>query len=199
MPGPGQGKHSQKKKWHENRFNLNANIANIAAVNAIMNTETLAARTDPFANETAPQTTTMANTATSTADTAPISTPCNGNDARCINTAASSPVDPALDTSSFTYSHEEVQQLLEGARLNGWEEGYEEGSKKLMEGYRGGYEAGKKLGLENEEMVHGNGLLEGHKLGIQHGKDKERWKWLTEGHRVGLCLSMAAHARALLR
>jgi hypothetical protein len=164
MPGPGQGKHSQKKKQRENAFNLNANIA---SVNAVMNTETLTVRTDPFANETAPQTTTTANTATSTADTAPISTPCNGNDATCINTAASSPVDPAPDTSSFTYSHEEVQQLLESARLDGWEEGYEEGSKKLMEGYRDGYEAGKKLGLENEEMARGNGLLEGHKLGMR--------------------------------
>ena len=56
-------------------------------------------------------------------------------------TAASPPVDPTLNTSSFTYSHEEVWQLLENARLKGWEEGYEEGSKRLMEGYRDGYEA----------------------------------------------------------
>jgi flagellar biosynthesis/type III secretory pathway protein FliH len=48
------------------------------------------------------------------------------------------------DTSSFTYSHEEVHLLLEEARLDGhqegYNEGYEEGSKKLMEGYRDGYE-----------------------------------------------------------
>ena len=98
MPGPGQGKHSQKKKWRENTFNLNMNIV---AINALMNTETLTARMDPFTNETAPQTTTMANTATSMPDTAPISTPCNGNNVTCINTATSSPVDPAPDTSSL--------------------------------------------------------------------------------------------------
>ena len=170
MPGPGQGKHSQKKKWHENAFNLNANIA---AINSVINTDTPGARMDPFTNEMAPQTTTTANTATAMADTAPINTPCDGNDATCINTAASSPVDPAPDTSSFTYSHEEVQQLLEGARLDGWEEGYKEGSKKLMEGYRDGYGAGKKLGLEKEETAHGNGLLEGHELGTWHGKNEE--------------------------
>ena len=61
MPGPGQGKHSQKKKWHENPFNLNANIA---AVNAVLNTDTLTARTGLFANETAPQTTIMATSTT---------------------------------------------------------------------------------------------------------------------------------------
>jgi hypothetical protein len=170
MPGPGQGKHAQKKKRREN--------ANIAAVNAVLNTDTLTARADPLANETAPLQIMMATTATA---------------------AASSPVDPALDTSSFTYSHDEVQQLLEGARLDGWEEGYEEGSKRLMEGYRDGYEAGKKLGLEKEETARRNGLLEGHELGTQQGKDEERRKWLTEGHGAGLCLSMAAHASALFR
>ena len=71
MPGPGQGKHSQKKKRRENfAFNLNANIA---AVNAILNTDTLIARTDPPANETAPKTASYmvpnARTATLTAPT----------------------------------------------------------------------------------------------------------------------------------
>jgi hypothetical protein len=33
MPGPGQGKQSQKKKWHKNMLNLNENKA---AVNAVM-------------------------------------------------------------------------------------------------------------------------------------------------------------------
>ena len=50
MPGLGQGKHSQKKKRRENALNLNANIA---AVNTVLNTDTLIARTDPPANETA--------------------------------------------------------------------------------------------------------------------------------------------------
>ena len=42
-----------------------------------------------------------------------------------------------------------------------------------MEGYRDGYEAGKKLGLEKEEMARRNGLLEGHELGTQQGKDEK--------------------------
>jgi hypothetical protein len=103
------------------------------------------------------------------------------------------------DTSSFTYSHEEVRQLLEDARLDGWEEGYEEGSKKLMEGYRDGYEARRKLDEEKEERARKEGQLEGYELVIQQGKDEERRKWLTEGHGAGLCLSMAAHASALFR
>ena len=70
MPGPGQGKHSQKKKRHENTLNLNVNIA---AVNAVLNTDTLIARTDLPANEMAPKTASYmvpnARTATPTAPT----------------------------------------------------------------------------------------------------------------------------------
>jgi hypothetical protein len=67
----------------------------------------------------------------------------NAGNTTSIDIATDTPLpnNSAPDTSSFTYSHEEVQQLLEDARLDGWEEGYKEGSKKLMEGYRDGYEA----------------------------------------------------------
>jgi hypothetical protein len=68
-----------------------------------------------------------------------------------------------------------------------------------MEGYRDGYEARRKLDQEKGEQACKKGLLEGYELGIQEGKDHERQKWLTEGHGAGLCLSMAAHARALFR
>jgi hypothetical protein len=88
---------------------------------------------------------------------------------------------------------------MEDARLDGWEEGYEEGSKRLMEGYRDGYKARRKLDQEKGEQAHKKGLLEGYELGIQEGKEHEWWKWLTEGHGAGICLSMAAHACALFR
>lgn len=68
-----------------------------------------------------------------------------------------------------------------------------------MEGYREGYDAKGKLDQEKAEQAHKKGLLEGHELSTQNGNDEERRKWLTEGHGAGLCLSMAAHARALFR
>ena len=79
-----------------------------------------------------PTTATVLNTAT-----------VNTNDTRNIDiaTAMSSPVKSMPDTSLFTYSHEEVYTLLEEAKLDGWQEGYEEGSRKLMQSYREGYEA----------------------------------------------------------
>jgi flagellar biosynthesis/type III secretory pathway protein FliH len=81
----------------------------------------------------------------------------------------------------FTYTHDEVQKLIEEAQLGGWqqgfeeghrtgrktgkeegkadgyEEGYEEGSRKWIEGHKAGYEAGKKMGKEKEETAHRNG------------------------------------------
>ena len=134
MPGPGQGKRGQKKKWRESAHPK----TDIAAVNNVMNIGTLTVRTDPLANETAPPTTIATTTANTAANNANDTNSTTNVDA---NTAVSSPVNPTPDTSSLTYSHEEVRILLEDAKLDGWQEGYEEGSKKLMEGYRDGYEA----------------------------------------------------------
>jgi hypothetical protein len=124
---------------------------------------------------------------------------------------------------SFTYGHKEVWLLLEEAKLDGWqqgfeeghrtgrktgqeegkvdsyEEGYEEGSRKWGEGHEAGYEAGKKMGKEKEETACKNRQLKGYKLSVQHRKDEEQKKWLTEGHGPGLCLYMAAHAHELFR
>jgi hypothetical protein len=134
MPGPGQGKRTQKKKWCENASNLNANIT---AVNAVMMApSTLNAKSATLATlPLSAVTTTSEPTDETTQEAGPHEArpPATPRDA---TTTASSP-----DTSTFTYSHKEVQQLLEDARLDGWEEGYEEGSKRLMEGYRDGYEA----------------------------------------------------------
>jgi hypothetical protein len=195
MPGPGQGKHSQKKKWCKNAFNLDMNIAAVDTVMTALSTTALKVKSATLAtlppsarsllqpnpqmkeHKPAPHAATKPTTAMTTENAA---------------TTAPSP-----DTSSFTYSHEEVQQLLEDARLDGWEEGYEEGSKRLMKGYRDGYEARWKLDQEKGKQACKKGLLEGYELGIQEGKEHEQQKWLMEGHSAGLCLLMAAHACAL--
>jgi hypothetical protein len=196
MPGPGQGKHSQKKKWRENTFNLDANIAAVDTIIMASNTTALKAKTSTL-TMSSPSTVTTA--AESTDERTQESSHAATKPTTATTTANAATAAPSPDTSSFTYSHEEVQQLLEDARLDGWEEGYEEGSKRLMEGYRDGYEARWKLDQEKGEQARKKGLLEGYELGIQEGKEHERRKWLTEGHGTGLCLSMAAHACALFR
>jgi len=123
----------------------------------------------------------------------------NTNDTMHVNTAtAALPAnDKTLQPLEFTYSHEEVQQLLEDARLDGYQEGFEEGhktgritgkeegkedgyeegynkgSQKWGEGYREGYNVKGKLDEEKEERACKEGLLEGYKLGVQNGKDEE--------------------------
>ena len=161
MPGPGQGKNSQKNKWRENTFNLNVNIV---AINSVMITDTLTVRMDPLANETAlltmllPSNTIATDTHTSktaprpalymaplstTAETTANPTTNDASNVTSIDTATamSSTNNIGLQPQLLTYSTEEVQKLLANVRLDGWQEGYEEGSKKLIEGYRDGYEA----------------------------------------------------------
>ena len=69
------------------------------------------------------------------------------NDAMHVDTATA--VLPANDEPSqpleFTYSHEEVQGLLEDARLDGYQEGFEEGHKI---GRKTGHEEGKEDSYE---------------------------------------------------
>jgi hypothetical protein len=191
---------------------LNANITAVNAVIMASNTmapsATVATLTTslpsdvtavtPPANEMAPKTASYTASLPTTSISTTGVTTSNPNDASNINAIDSTP-----DTSSLTYSHEEVCILLEEARLDGYQEGYdkgnEEGSKRLMEGYRDGYEAQWKLDQEKEEQPHKTGLLEGYELGIQEGKEHKQRKWLTEGHGTGLCLLMVAHARALFR
>jgi hypothetical protein len=113
MPGPEQGKRTQKKKWHENTSNLNANIT---AVNTVITAlSTLYAKLATLATSPlSAVTTTSEPTDETTQEAGPHEArpPAIPRDA---TTTASSP-----DTSSFTYSHKEVQQLLEDARLDGW-------------------------------------------------------------------------------
>ena len=170
MPGP--GKRTQKKKWHENTFNLDANIAagntvltapSTNAQNVRSATSKLSSPNDniiatPPANEIAADTASyMALPATTTvtaADLAPNSTDDTSNATRVdIATAASPPVDSIPNTSSLTYSHEEVLLLLEDAKLEEYQEGYKKGSRKWMEGYKAGYDAKGKLDQEKEERA----------------------------------------------
>jgi flagellar biosynthesis/type III secretory pathway protein FliH len=210
MPGPGQGKRSNKKKWCENTLS-----ANIAAVNAVMSTDALTARMEANNPITAPLHTTSIVTTTTTVNTAAI----DANDETRIDTATaeSSVNDSPQDTQSLTYSHEEVQQLLEDSRLEGWEAGFEEGhktgrktgheegkegsynegdeegSRKWMEGYKEGYKARQELDQGKEENAHKRGQLEGYELGTQDGKEEERRKWLAEGHGPGMCVLAQRH------
>jgi len=72
---------------------------------------------------TAPSTTAPNTTAGTAANDA--------NNATHVDTATA--MLPAKDKTSqplpFTYSHEEVQQLLEDTRLKGWQAGFEEGHR----------------------------------------------------------------------
>ena len=43
-------------------------------------------------------------------------------------------------------------------------------------------------GSEQEEEAHEHGQREGFALGVEDGKDKERQKWIREGHRDGRCV-----------
>ena len=100
-------------------------------------------------------------------------------------TTMSPPNDSAPDTSSFTYGHDEVQQLLEDARLDRWEArfeegqrtgrktGHEEGKEGHNEGYEYGYDTCRQVSEPRQEEAHKKGLLEGHELGLQQGKDQE--------------------------
>jgi flagellar biosynthesis/type III secretory pathway protein FliH len=179
MPGPGQGKHSNKKKWRENASNLNVSIA---AVNAVMTASNMATpnaslatseplppndatTTAPPANETAsnarpftPTQSTAVTTMTTSADAATNNT--NDETHWHVNTAALSINDKTSQTLPFTYSHEEVQQLLEDARLDGWQAGFEEGHKT-------GRKTGKEEGKEE-------GYNEGHMEGYEYGYDTRR-------------------------
>jgi flagellar biosynthesis/type III secretory pathway protein FliH len=205
MPGPGQGKRSNKKKWHENASNLNASIAAVNTVMMASNTATPntslatsellppndATTTAPPANETAlnarpftPTQSTAVTTMTTSADAATNNT--NDETHWHVDTAASSINDETSQTLPFTYSHEEVQQLLEDARLDGWQAGFEEGHKTgrktgkeegkeegynegHTEGYECGYDVRRRLGEQREDGARKGGRLEGYEAGMREG------------------------------
>ena len=113
MPGPGQGKRAHKKKWRDNARN---------------------------AATTCTITTTTASTTTDTA----AATAIDANDTTRVDTAtAASSDDATLQPPPFTYTHEEVQALLDEAQLKGMEEGVEKGLKMGKEKI---LENGKKMG-----------------------------------------------------
>ena len=191
--------------------------ANIAAINAVMmasNTTAPNARmttlsmlphstittTAVLIDETAPNMASYIAAQTNAVTTSAGTAANDANDMMHIDTATA--MSPANDETSqllqFTYSHEEVQQLLEDARLEGYQEGFEEGhetgrktgheegkedsyeerynkgSRKWGEDYRKGYEVKGKLNKEKEERVQKEGQFEGHKLRMQKGKDEEQ-------------------------
>jgi len=150
--------------------------ASIAAINVIR-------ATDPLTKEIGPNTASYTAAQTNVVTTIAGAATNDANDTIHVNTAtAMSPAnDKTLQPLLFTYSHEEVQQLLEDARLEGYQEGFEEGhgtgrktgheegkgdsykegynegSRKWEEGYREGYEAKGELNQEKEERVRKKG------------------------------------------
>jgi hypothetical protein len=183
MPGLGQGKRSNKKKWHENASKFNMNIAAVNAVMTASNTAALNTRTAMSellppndATATAPP---ASETATNTANP---SISDETNETRVDTATAASTSQPHL----LTYTQNEVQELLDEARLEGWREGMEEG-----------YRMGKKKGVKDGREEYEKSLLEGHKLGIKNGKEEEQRKWLTEGHRPGMCVLTQRHMQEI--
>jgi hypothetical protein len=78
------------------------------------------------------------------------------------------------------YTADELQEIIEKAHLEGWQEGYTKGKDY-------GVKEGMKLGRRS--------LHKGQAQGVLLGKAEERKEWLAAGHGPGLCLSMVAHAR----
>ena len=140
---PGPG---QGKQAHKKKWHKSASTnvnANIAAINTI----TTASSTMALSATMAPSTTLLPSNTTATS----ISTP---------------------DTSSFTYSHKEVQQLLEDARLDGYQEGKEEGhSSGHTEGYEYGYDACRWISEQRQEEAQKKSRLEGYGIGLREGYD----------------------------
>jgi hypothetical protein len=79
-----------------------------------------------------------------------------------------------IDLQQYLFTYNEVQELLDKARLEGWREGMDEG-----------YKAGKKQGVEEMERKWKDGQRKGIKQGIQLGEHKEQVKWSAEGKEQG--------------
>lgn len=147
-----------------------------------------ATATPSLTNEMAPNTVLHVAplyTKTTTATTANIMDANIANDATHVDTATVTSSDDATSQPPlFTYTHEEVQVLLDEARLEGWEEGMEEGLK-----------IGKERMLENGQKMHEKGRRIGYRLGMKDSLDEGEKKMV--GHGEGLCISKEAHIREL--
>ena len=64
-----------------------------------------------------------------------------------------------------------------------------------MEGYREGYDAKQELDQGKEEQACNERQLKGYEF----GKDEEQVKWLAEGHRPGMCISMQQHMLRMVK
>jgi flagellar biosynthesis/type III secretory pathway protein FliH len=84
----------------------------------------------------------------------------------------------------LTYTYEEIQELLDSAGLQGWEEGVEEGLKM-----------GKEKADESGQKMYKKGRRVGYKMGRKDGLDEGEKK--PVGHGEGLCISKEAHIREL--
>ena len=123
----------------------------------------------PPANEMAPnkapyldQLSTTSVVTTTTAKMATYKETDNASDATHIDKPTAAPGTVDINPEQYPFSYNEVQELLDEARLEGWREGMDEG-----------YKAGKKQGAEENQEKVKKGQLQGYELGMQNGKDDE--------------------------
>jgi hypothetical protein len=113
MPGPGQGKRGQKKKWCESAHPN----ANIAAVNTVMSTDTLTATMEAEINTATTKLPATSTLATTTAQMDTNEAADDRNDEVVNATTATSSGNDSAPPLLVTYNYEEIQQLLHDVRL----------------------------------------------------------------------------------
>ena len=163
MPGPGQGKRAQKKKWRENAHNLNKNLA---AVNAVM---------------TAPSAT-VPNTTTAALPTL-LTIPEIGRFCNPATTKSTAIVhNDILRTVILELIENAKVRAFDEGKKEGYEEGYEEG--KYLAGEDEQNNVFETLRREDEEQAR-NVIFE---EGKTYGRLEERTSWMLS-HGEGLCAS----------
>ena len=177
-------------------FNLDTNMASVNAVMTAPSTTTPNARLATLStlphnvvitaavltDETASKTGSFTALLTTTMDAVTTTAGAAANDTNDVmhvdTTTATLPANnETLQPLLFTYSHEEVQLLLEDAKLDGYQEGFEEGhrigrkteheegkeeghSEEHTEGYEYGYNVCWWIDEKRQEEVHKKGLLD---------------------------------------
>ena len=181
MPGPGQGKQTQKKKWHESACNLNESMT---AVNAVMTVPSTPAPTATTATSPKPPGNTIPPASTETLDSAghmstvPMLLTIPEIGQFCNPTTARSSAIIFNDLLRTT-----ILELIENAKTKAFEEG-------RREGYYEGYEEGRYLAnedeqcdifetlrKEDEEKAQNNTFEDGKKEGEERGRMAERKEW----------------------
>jgi flagellar biosynthesis/type III secretory pathway protein FliH len=93
-----------------------------------------------------------------------------------VDTATATSSTNDIDSERYLFTYNEVQELIDEAKLEGWREGMDEG-----------YRMGKEKGVEDGKEEGKRQLLEGYNLGVPQGESlvsiRLHWSWshrLTE-------------------